>query len=141
VNSRAAPQGVGTVQRRLREEVAGRKLDQFWSILERLSERVQGQLHLRKLGAPAEFASIWIVRTDRKERPRFRSFAFALPLRVPTERVEEKLRHPYVCTLPLELLAYKEIGELAYIDDLDAIQKVVVEHLAARKSLLDLRQG
>lgn len=105
-------------------------LEFIWATLERLMPGFNGQLSLAKLNAPSALHTVWVLRAEKRERPKFRSFLLGSPLPVQASRIADKLQNHYACSEPLELLAYREIGEFSYQTDEADIRQVIDTHLS-----------
>jgi hypothetical protein len=74
--------------------------------------------------------SLWVIPEPERTSLYFRSFIVGSPMPVHADRLSEKLQRRYVCTEPLELLAYNEVEQLAHLADEQRIRDAVESQIA-----------
>jgi hypothetical protein len=106
-----------------------RALPFFWDTLLALPAGFSGQVDLWGKGAPEAIESIWVSRAITGGRPWFKTYTTGYVLPLVAERIAEKLSKRYICSEPLELLAYVHWGELAHLGAADEISMVVNQRI------------
>lgn len=101
----------------------------LWDILELQNRSVHGRLDISALDQPPAIRSVWICRVEPRLTPKFRTFSLTITRPVDPDRIIDKLSRHYACDSPLDLLAYKQVGELAFIDDVNRLTAAVVTYL------------
>ena len=101
----------------------------LWPLLETLPAKHEGEVHLARYNAPAALAWLYITHTFGRDGPHLQSFGSGGEYPLDLEQLRKKLATPYSRAERLELLAYVDSGEIAFMGADEAIAALVLELL------------
>ncbi len=101
----------------------------LWGLLEELPAQHNGEVHLAPYKPPAALDFLYVTHTSGRDGPHLQCFGSGGEYPLNLEKLREKLLTPYDGSERLELLAYIDRGEIAFLGATERIEELIAELL------------
>lgn len=101
----------------------------LWGLLEALPAEHNGQVRHERFKAPAAIVGLYVTHTFGRDGPHLQCISFGYEYQLDLEQLRKKLATPYSRAERLELLAYIDRGEIAFLGATERIEELVSELL------------